>query len=76
MRAIDAAVTIGGRSARSLARVRLLGPDGPAIRAAIRAIGEVGGLDDVRSLTEVARRGVSEETRVEAYRAAHRICVE
>lgn len=73
-RAIDAAAALGQRAARPLARARLLGPDGRALVAAVRALSRAGAIEDVRALIDLSRRKISEETRVEAYRAADRLC--
>lgn len=57
------------------ARARLAGPDGDALRAAVRLMGESAATSEVAGLLGVARRrDVSAETRAQALGAALRLC--
>lgn len=56
-----------------LARARLLGPDGAALRTAARMVGRRGARGDVALLAGVAERTAG-TTRVTALRAAARVC--
>jgi len=71
---IRALETLDPLTSLSVARRRLAGPDDWGLRTALRVMARHGGSHDVPQLYELSRRLDSTRTRVEALRAAARIC--
>lgn len=72
-RVLAAVEKIDGTVGAELARARVLGPDGPGLRTAIRILGRAGVPSDLGSILGVVGRG-EPRSRVAALRAAARVC--